>query len=150
MQAWNGGLCVLVCLRAIFPGHIDAIPNPFPASTGMDGAQFMCYILFMLICAPLTYIHPHKLNTFFKICSVIVFVNQLAMLIWALATMEGGLSSSVLNSPEKLSSSGLAWAMCSGIMAQIGGIAAGILNDNDFTRFAKTPERRAIAAQARK
>lgn len=141
---------MLVCLRAIFPGHIDAIPNPFPARTGMDGAQFMCYILFMLICAPLTYIHPHKLNTFFKICSVIVFVNQLAMLIWALATMEGGLSSTVLDSAEKLSSSGLAWAMCSGIMAQIGGIAAGILNDNDFTRFAKTPERRAIAAQARK
>ncbi|KZT63321.1 putative allantoin permease [Daedalea quercina L-15889] len=148
VQAWNGGLCVLVCLRAIFPGHIDRIPNPFPARTGMDGAQFMCYILFMLICVPLTYIHPHKLNMFFKICSVIVFINQLAMLIWALATMDGGLSSSVLSSSKTLDRSSLAWAMCSGIMAQIGGIAAGILNDNDFTRFAKAPERRAIIAQA--
>ncbi|TFY65219.1 hypothetical protein EVJ58_g2101 [Rhodofomes roseus] len=148
VQAWNGGLCVLVCLRAIFPGHIDRIPNPFPARTGMNGAQFMCYVLFMLICVPLTYIHPHKLNMFFKICSVIVFINQLAMLIWALATMEGGLSSSVLSSGEALDKSSLAWAICSGIMAQIGGIAAGILNDNDFTRFAKTPERRAIMAQA--
>lgn len=35
-------------------------------------------------------------------------------------------------------------------MAQIGSIAAGILNDNDFTRFAKTPERRAIISQAGK
>lgn len=148
VQAWNGGLCVLVCLRAIFPGHIDAIPNPFPASTGMDGAQFMCYILFMLICVPLTYIHPHKLNTFFKICSVIVFINQIAMLIWALATMKGGLAGSALTTDVALSKTDLAWTICSGIMAQIGSIAAGILNDNDFTRFARTPERRAIISQA--
>ncbi|PCH35340.1 hypothetical protein WOLCODRAFT_145775 [Wolfiporia cocos MD-104 SS10] len=149
VQAWNGGLCVEVCLRAVFPHHIDNIPNPFPESTGMNGAEFMCYVLFMLICAPLTYIRPHKLNTFFKICSVIVFVNQLAMLIWALATMKGGLASSELKSEVSLGKSALAWAICNGIMAQIGSIAAGILNDNDFTRFAKTPERLAIVAQAR-
>jgi len=148
VQAWNGGLCVLVCLRAIFPGHIDAIPNPFPANAGMDGAQFLCYALFMLICAPLTYIHPHKLLTFFKICSVIVLVNKFAMLIWALATMEGGLDTAVLTSQVPLNKTELAWTICNGIMAQIGYIAAAILNDNDFTRFAKSPERRAITAQA--
>lgn len=150
MQAWSGGLCVLVCLRAIFPGHIDTIPNPFPMRLGMDGAQFMCYILFMLICVPLTYVQPHKLNLFLKISSAVVVINQLAMLIWALATMKGGLSGSVLNSGAVLDRSGLAWAICSGTMAQIGGIAAGILNDNDFTRLAKAPERRAIVAQASK
>ncbi|KAF9807417.1 hypothetical protein IEO21_08224 [Rhodonia placenta] len=148
VQAWNGGLCVLVCLRAIFPGHIDAIPNPFPASAGMDGAQFMCYILFMLTCAPLAYIHPHKLNTFFKSCAVFVLINQIAMLIWALATMKGGLASSVLTAHVALSKTDLAWTICGGIMAQIGYISAAILNDNDFTRFAKAPERRAIVAQA--
>jgi len=148
VQAWNGGLCVLVCLRAIFPGHIDAIPNPFPASTGMSGAQFMCYVLFMFICVPLTYIHPHKLALFFKICSVIVFMNQIAMVIWALATMKGGLASEALTSNMPLDKTDLAWTICNGMMAQIGAIAAGILNDNDFTRFAKAPERRAIAAQA--
>ncbi|CCL99590.1 uncharacterized protein FIBRA_01608 [Fibroporia radiculosa] len=148
VQAWNGGLCVLVCLRAIFPHHVDNIPNPFPPSTGMDGAQFLCYALFMLICVPFTYIEPHRLVLFFKLCAVIVFLNQISMLGWALGTMKGGLASAALTADVKMTSTQLAWAICNGIMAQIGSIAAGILNDNDFTRFAKTPERRAITAQA--
>ncbi|KZT03757.1 NCS1 nucleoside transporter family protein [Laetiporus sulphureus 93-53] len=148
VQAWNGGLCVLVCLRAIWPHHIDAIPNPFPSSVGMTGAEFMCYILFNLLCVPLTYVHPHKLQLFFKFCAVVVLVNQIVMLIWSLSTMKGGLAGSALTTDVAMDTATLAWTMVYGIMAQIGGIAAGILNDNDFTRFAKTPERRAIAAQA--
>lgn len=148
VQAWNGGLCILVCLRAIWPGHIDNIPQTFSDADGFTGAQFMCFWLFLLVCIPFTWVKPHKLRIVFMVSSVVVFINQFIMMIWALATMDGSFQAGSLRTDLNYDSWQLGWAMVRGIMAAIGAIASGILNQNDYTRFAKAPERRSIMVQA--
>ena len=74
-----------------------------------------------------------------------------SLLIWALATMGPGGFGATLDGTSRLSATGgpssVAWQMIYGIMSTIGSIAAGILNQNDYSRLARRP-RDAILGQA--
>jgi NCS1 family nucleobase:cation symporter-1 len=143
VQSWIGGECVYVCLRAIWPSLEQRIPNHMPESTGMTTAQFVSYIIFMILSLPVIYIRPHKLKQFFNVSSLIVITFLLVILIWALATMgESGFGSTITDP----GTSGSGWNVAFGIVSTIGGIAAGILNQNDYARFARRP-RDAILGQ---
>lgn len=127
--------------------HIEShIPNHIPAGTGMTTAQFLAYILFMLISLPFIWIRPHKLTIFFYISSATILVFEVVLLIWALATMgPAGFGDTISSTPaSKASSTG--WLIAYGIISTIGSIAAGILNQNDYARFARRP-RDAILGQ---
>jgi NCS1 family nucleobase:cation symporter-1 len=117
-----------------------------PTSTGMTTAQFLAYILFMLISLPAIYVRPHKLQKLFYFSSATVLVFEVVLLIWALATMgPEGFGSTISSTPtEQASSTG--WLVAYGIISTIGSIAAGILNQNDYARFARRP-RDAIMGQ---
>lgn len=89
----------------------------------------------MLISLPFIWIHPHKLNTFFYASAATILIFEIVLLIWSLATMgDSGFGST-------LSGSGNAtgWNIAFGIISTIGSIAAGILNQNDYARFARKP-----------
>ncbi|KAJ5784738.1 Allantoin permease [Penicillium pulvis] len=134
-QAWIGGECIYVCLQAIWPDIESRIPNTLSASTGTTTATFVSYIIFMLISLPFIWIHPHKLNTFFYASAATILIFEIVLLIWSLATMgDSGFGST-------LSGSGNAtgWNIAFGIISTIGSIAAGILNQNDYARFARKP-----------
>jgi NCS1 family nucleobase:cation symporter-1 len=144
-QAWIGGECLYVCLLALSPSLETHIPNHMPASTGMTTAQFVAYILFSVISLPVIYIRPHKLKNFFYISSSTILIFEIVLLIWALATMgPEGFGNTISSTPTSSGSTG--WLVAYGIISTIGSIAAGILNQNDYARFAHRP-RDAIMGQ---
>ncbi|KAL4898677.1 permease for cytosine/purines, uracil, thiamine, allantoin-domain-containing protein [Aspergillus ambiguus] len=143
VQSWIGGECVYVCLRAIWPSLENRIPNHMSESTGMTTAQFVAYIIFMVLSLPIIYIRPHKLKPFFNVASMVVIVFLLVMLIWSLATMGDSGFGKTISSPG---TSGSGWDVAFGIVSTMGGIAAGILNQNDYSRFSRRP-RDAILGQ---
>lgn len=146
MQAWIGGECVYVMLQAIWPSLENRISNHMPASTGMTTAQFVSYIVFMVISLPLIWIRPHKLAKFLYISVIIVLTFEIVLLVWALATMgPSGFGSTISSRPDTQEDS-VGWVICYGIISTIGAISAGILNQNDYARFAKRP-RNAVLGQ---
>ena len=74
----------------------------------------------------------------------------LSLLIWSLATMGPGGFGDTLDNASDLPATGgpdsTAWLMVYGIMSTIGSIAAGILNQNDYSRLSRRP-RDAILGQ---
>ncbi|KAK8034103.1 hypothetical protein PG993_009098 [Apiospora rasikravindrae] len=148
--AWIGGECVYVILQSWDPDLDQHIPNTLAESTGTTSAYFVGYVLFMLVSAPFAWIRPHKLATFFYFASTITIVCFLALLIWALATMgPDGFGDTISNSASpSAAATSVGWLMVYGIVTTtIGAISAGILNQNDYARFAVRP-RHAILSQA--
>ncbi|KAE8137160.1 permease for cytosine/purines, uracil, thiamine, allantoin-domain-containing protein [Aspergillus pseudotamarii] len=143
VQAWIGGECIYVSLCAIWPSLQSRIPNHMPESTGMTTAQFVAYIIFMGLSLPMLHIRPHKLQMFFYISSAIILVFEIVILIWALVSMDDRGFGNTISEPG---AGGSGWTIAFGIMSTMGGAAAGILNQNDYTRFARTP-REAILGQ---
>jgi nucleobase:cation symporter-1, NCS1 family len=137
VQAWIGGQCVYVCLEAIWPNLEERIPNHLHA-TGLTSASFLTYCIFCLISLPLIWIRPHKLKVFLYIGVASIFIFELVLLIWALATMDG-FGDTITGHPDTQDTS-TGWAMLYGIISAIGGISAGILNQNDYARFARRPK----------
>ncbi|KAF2009429.1 NCS1 nucleoside transporter family protein [Aaosphaeria arxii CBS 175.79] len=150
-NSWVGGECVYVMLQAMDVNIERHVKNTMPAGMGVTTAQFIAYIVFFVVCLPVALIRPHKLNKFILVTSAITVVFFLALLIWALATMGpagfGDTISGGTGIPKTGGSNSVAWLSVYGIVSTIGSIAAGILSQNDYARFAKRP-RHAIAGQA--
>ncbi|OIW25708.1 NCS1 nucleoside transporter family protein [Coniochaeta ligniaria NRRL 30616] len=149
--AWIGGECVYVMLQSWDPNLEEHIPNHMPADTGMTTASFVSYIIFSVLSLPVIWIRPHKLNGFFYFASSVTIVFFLVLLIWALATMgPSGFGDTITNStdiPQTGGPDSVAWLMVYGVISTIGSIAAGILNQNDYARFAAAPKH-AVTGQA--
>lgn len=111
----------------------------------MTTAQFLAYILFMLVSLPFIYIRPHKLQNLFYLSSATVLIFEVVLLIWALATMgPAGFGDTISSTATPDGSTG--WLIAYGIISTIGSISAGILNQNDYARFSRRP-RDAIMGQ---
>ncbi|KAK2858514.1 hypothetical protein FQN49_004657 [Arthroderma sp. PD_2] len=144
-QAYIGGQCIYACLQAIWPNLEERVPNHLSPSTGITTAQFVGYIIFMVISLPVAYIRPHKLRLFFYVSATVILVFEFVLLIWALATMgPAGFGSTISGTGEPVKDAG--WLVAFGIISTIGAISAGILNQNDYARFAMKP-RDAIIGQ---
>ncbi|KKY24433.1 putative ncs1 nucleoside transporter [Phaeomoniella chlamydospora] len=120
VQAVIGGKMIYICLRSIWMDIDDRIPNALPAEIGITSAQ------------------PQQLRPYFHGASILVFLTLFAILGWAVGTCKD--YGTVFTAHTSIASSELGWQMSSGIMSVIGSIASGILNQNDFTRFAKKVE----------
>ncbi|KAE8348185.1 permease for cytosine/purines, uracil, thiamine, allantoin-domain-containing protein [Aspergillus coremiiformis] len=143
VQAWIGGECIYVCLQAIWPSMETRIPNHMPPSTGMTTAQFVAYLVFMALSVPVVYIRPHKLQIFLYISAATIVLLEIVLLIWALVTMgDSGFGGTISHSGGDNSG----WNIAFGIVTTMGATAAGILNQNDYSRFARSP-RDAILGQ---
>ncbi|KAK7900658.1 hypothetical protein LTR67_002942 [Exophiala xenobiotica] len=138
VQSWIGGQCVYVCLEAIWPNLEERIPNHIH-STGLTSASFLCYIIFCLISLPLIWIRPHKLKAFLYGGVACILVFEVVLLIWALATMGPGGFGDTISSKPATQEKSIGWTILYGIISAIGGIAAGILNQSDYARFARRP-----------
>ena len=82
----------------------------------------------------------------FYVSSSTVLVFEFVLLIWALATMGSAGFGDTISSKPAVQDTSKGWAMLHGIISYIGGISAGILNQNDYARFSRTPKD-AITAQ---
>lgn len=149
--AWVGGECIYLILLSWDPRLESHVPNGMPADTGMTTAQFVSYIIFCVISLPVIWIRPHRLEKFFRFACSVTVVFFIVLLIWSLATMGSSGFGDTINSGSSLPNTGgpdsVAWLMIYGIVSTIGSIAAGILNQNDYSRFATQPKH-AIWGQA--
>ncbi|KAM5359734.1 hypothetical protein ACJZ2D_014261 [Fusarium nematophilum] len=142
-QSWVGGECIYLILLSWDPKFESRIPNKIPAETGMTSAQFLSYFIFCIISLPALWIQPHRIQKFFYFASTVTLAFFLVLLIWALATMgSDGFGDTISNGSTLPVTGGpfsTTWLMIYGIMSTVGSIAAGILNQNDYARFARRP-----------
>ncbi|KAJ7082975.1 NCS1 nucleoside transporter family [Mycena epipterygia] len=142
-QTWFGGQSVKVVIAALWPSFLT-MKNTLPESTAMETNDCIAMIVFWVISLPLLAVPPEYYKTPFRYATLSITVTALAMLVWALAKEGGGgplisdpaVFLGVDNVPR---GSELAWKMILGITTNIGGICAGILNQSDYSRFARKP-----------
>ncbi|KAI8660064.1 hypothetical protein NCS57_00982800 [Fusarium keratoplasticum] len=140
VQAVIGGKMVFVCLRSIWPTLDRRIPNALPENIGITSAEFVGYFIFNIICCVFIWFKPHQLRLYFHAGAGLSLVAFVALLGWALGTKGPGESlDDAFDDSVVLKGSALGWAICSGMMSVLGAAAAGVLNQNDYTRFAQRP-----------
>ncbi|KAM3551922.1 hypothetical protein MY1884_007469 [Beauveria asiatica] len=144
---WQAVICIvvgnLIALAAVLTNSMagSRYHIGFPVISRSIWARFMSYAIFFVISLPFIWIRPHRLQWFLNSTSLVALVFYITLLIWALSTMgPSGFGSTITedkpNPPSGPDST--AWVMVSGIVATVGSIAAGILNQNDYTRLARS------------
>ncbi|KAJ4324806.1 hypothetical protein N0V94_001035 [Neodidymelliopsis sp. IMI 364377] len=136
VQCWNGGRLIAVCLTAIWPSFAR-MPNTFGPDMPTTTDQFVGFVVFWFLSTPFLWLRPEKFKIPFLIVCVWCGVGMLAWMIWALAVAKGvgPLWSAGQNIPTS-SPFDSSWLIMAGINQGIGGLAAGITNGSDFSRYA--------------
>ncbi|KAJ4407100.1 uracil permease [Gnomoniopsis sp. IMI 355080] len=138
VQSYIGGECVYLMIRAIWKSwDRETIPNTFPADSGTTTADWVSFFIFWLLSLPAIWFPVHQIRHLFTVKAYFVPCAAIAFLIWAVVRA-GGIGP-VVSQPAKLSGSALAWEFVKGIMSSIANFATLIVNDPDFTRFARKP-----------
>jgi len=137
VQSWTGGLCITAVLSAMFPSFKN-MTNTLPASANTTTPKLVGWILYNAITAPLLYIPPEKTRKMLMVMNAISIVTLVSMMIYLLAAAHG--AGPLLSAPATAStSSELGWGIVSGVTTVIGGIAVGLTNQPDYSRFARSP-----------
>ncbi|KAL5521367.1 hypothetical protein ACEPAG_9293 [Sanghuangporus baumii] len=135
VQTWLGGTCVYLMIRSIWPSF-ENVPNGIPSS-GTNTRDFVAFFLFWFLSLPAIWFPVHKIRHLFTVKAYIVPVAGIAYLIWVIVKA-GGIGP-IIHQPNTIHGSDLGWAMVKGTMSSIANFATLIVNDPDFTRFAKKP-----------
>ncbi|KAF3194508.1 hypothetical protein TWF225_007041 [Orbilia oligospora] len=138
VQAWIGGTCVYLMIRSIWNSW-DNIPDTIHAPEGslLNTRDFVSFFLFWFCSLPAIWFPVHQIRHLFTVKSYVVPVAGIAFLVWSLVRA-GGIGK-IVHQPAKASGSALAWGVIQGIMSSIANFATLIVNDPDFSRFAKKP-----------
>lgn len=159
VQSYIGGECVYLMIRAIWKSWVsqlvpiilsgrgrvltqlfkdrETIPNTFPADSGTTTADWVSFFIFWLLSLPAIWFPVHQIRHLFTVKAYFVPCAAIAFLVWAVVRA-GGIGP-VVSQPAKLTGSALAWEFVKGIMSSIANFATLIVNDPDFTRFARKP-----------
>ncbi|KAH8808659.1 uracil permease [Xylogone sp. PMI_703] len=139
-QAWTGGRLIGVALTAIWPSF-NNIPNTFSESFPATSAQFVGFFLFWLFSVPFLFVPPEKFKLPFQIVCAWCALGMVSMMIWALARAHG--VGPLFNTGQTIASGAefdVNWISMAAINQMLGGIAAGITNSSDFSRYGRTPK----------
>ncbi|KMP09361.1 uracil permease [Coccidioides immitis RMSCC 2394] len=137
VQSWTGGLCVTAILASIFSGF-HRMENTFPESAHMTTKQFTGWVVYNVLTIPILYLPPERTKRLFYVMNSISFITLVGMTIWALTAAHG--AGPLLTQPSTTSSSSeLGWSIVNGITTVVGGIAVGLTNQPDYSRFATKP-----------
>ncbi|KAL1638649.1 uracil permease [Diplodia intermedia] len=138
VQSWIGGQCVQLMIRSIWNNWRDGvIPNGIKSS-GTTTVMFVSFFLFWFFSLPAIWFPVHKIRHLFTVKAYVVPVAGLAFFIW-FVVKAGGVGP-IVHQPASLHGSDLAWEIVKGIMSSIANFATLIVNDPDFSRFARTPQ----------
>ncbi|KAJ4347707.1 uracil permease [Ascochyta clinopodiicola] len=141
VQGWIGGTCVYLMIRAVWSNWRDedangGIKNGI-ASSGTSTVHFVSFFFFWLGSLPFLWPSVHKIRHLFTVKAYVVPTAGIAFFIWSIVRAKG-LGPIVHQSGSK-SGSELGWLMVRGIMSAIANFATLIVNDPDFSRFARKP-----------
>lgn len=136
-DAWSGGYFISCLLSSLSHNYLT-MENHIPASVKMTQRDLIGFVLYQVISAFLFFIKPEKLGRHLVACSAVTFFVSFGIVVWAV--VDAGNNGPLVHSKMDLSSSELGWAWLNGISSFYGSMAAGIANQNDYARFARTPK----------
>jgi nucleobase:cation symporter-1, NCS1 family len=137
VQSWTGGLCVSAVLSSIFSSYQN-MENTLPAAANTTTKNLVGWIVYNIITIPMLYIPPEKTRRLLFAMNTISVVTLISIMIYVLSAAKG--AGPLLSAPAKAQSgSQLGWAIVQGITITIGGIAVGLTNQADYSRFARRP-----------
>ncbi|KAH8196868.1 hypothetical protein TruAng_008950 [Truncatella angustata] len=103
-----------------------------------NGPEFVGFVIFWVVSVPFLWIKPENFRIPFLVTSIYCGIAMFAMMVWALATAKGvGPLLYTGASVPATSRWNDSWLILASINQVIGGIAAGITNGSDFSRYAK-------------
>ncbi|WYZ45873.1 hypothetical protein EsH8_IX_000098 [Colletotrichum jinshuiense] len=138
VQSYIGGHCVYLMIRSIWKAwDRNTIPNSFSEDSGTSTADWVSFFIFWFCSLPAIWFPVHKIRHLFTVKSYVVPCAGIAFLIWAVVRA-GGVGP-IVRQPAKAQGSELAWEFVKGVMSSIANFATLIVNDPDFSRFAKKP-----------
>ncbi|KAL2032241.1 hypothetical protein VTO58DRAFT_105413 [Aureobasidium pullulans] len=102
---------------------------------------FVGFVLFWVLSVPFLLVRPERFRLPFLVTSIYCGLGMLSMMIWSLSVAKGvGPLWTTGQTIPGNSSWNLHWLEMKGINQIIGGIAAGITNGSDFSRYARSPK----------
>ncbi|EXJ88396.1 hypothetical protein A1O1_05326 [Capronia coronata CBS 617.96] len=137
VQSWTGGLCVTAVLSSIF-SSFHHMHNTLPASANTTTKNLVGWVVYNIITIPILYIPPEKTRRMLFAMNTISVITLISIMIYVLSSAGG--AGPLLSAPATAKSgSELGWAIVQGITTVIGGIAVGLTNQADYSRFARRP-----------
>ena len=124
-------------IEAIWPSYRN-LHNGLSASAGVDTKNFLSFFLFWLLSLPALWFPVHKVRHLFTVKAIYSPIAAIAFFAWAISRANG--LGPIIHQPNTVHGTEFRWAMVKGIMSCIGNFAALIMNDPDFSRFARTPK----------
>ncbi|KAL4795428.1 permease for cytosine/purines, uracil, thiamine, allantoin-domain-containing protein [Aspergillus venezuelensis] len=137
VQGYIGGQCITLMIRAIWPSY-ENIPNGIPESSGVDTKNFVSFFLFWLLSLPALWFPVHQIRHLFTVKSIYSPIAAIAFFAWAISRANG--LGPIVHQSHTVHGSTLAWAVVKSLMSCMGNFAALIMNDPDFSRFARKPK----------
>ncbi|KAL2869289.1 nucleobase cation symporter-1 family protein [Aspergillus lucknowensis] len=137
VQGFIGGQCITLMIRAIWPSYND-LPNGISASSGVDTKNFVSFFIFWLLSLPALWFPVHQLRHLFTVKSIYSPIAAITFFAWAIARANG--LGPIVDQSHTVHGSTLAWAIVKALMSCMGNFAALIMNDPDFSRFARKPK----------
>ncbi|RDA84898.1 hypothetical protein CP532_0437 [Ophiocordyceps camponoti-leonardi (nom. inval.)] len=132
-----GGQVVYLMIRSMSKSW-DRSRMSGPFERGVTSTpEFVSFVIFWLCSLPALWFPVHKIRHLFTVKAYVVPPAAVAFLVWAVVRA-GGVGP-ILGQPSSIGGSELAWEMVRGIMASIANFSTLIINDCDFTRFARRP-----------
>jgi NCS1 family nucleobase:cation symporter-1 len=124
-------------LRAIWPSY-NNLPNSIAASSGVTTRDFVSFFLFWLFSLPALWFPVHKIRHLFTVKAIYSPIAAIAFFAWSISRANG--IGPIVHQPHTVHGSALAWAVVKAIMSCLGNFATLIVNDPDFSRFARKPK----------
>lgn len=124
-------------IEAIWPSY-RKLHNGLSVSAGVETKDFLSFFLFWLLSLPALWFPVHKIRHLFTVKAVYSPIAAIAFFCWAISRANG--LGPIIHQPNTVHGSDFRWAMIKGIMSCIGNFAALIMNNPDFSRFARSPK----------
>ncbi|KAE8352735.1 permease for cytosine/purines, uracil, thiamine, allantoin-domain-containing protein [Aspergillus coremiiformis] len=137
VQGYIGGQCVTLMISSIWPSY-NHLPNTIPASSGVTTRDFVSFFIFWLLSLPALWFPVHKIRHLFTVKAIFSPIAAITFFAWSIARAKG--IGPIVHQPHTVHGSVLAWAVVKAIMSCLGNFATLIVNDPDFSRFARTPK----------
>ncbi|PWN26047.1 NCS1 nucleoside transporter [Jaminaea rosea] len=140
-QSYFGARCVRILIGSMVPSFYKW-SQPLAGGT-LDSATLVSFVIFVLLQMPLLLVRPQHYRNPFLYFSGAVSLLCVVMLTWAMAKAGGAgalvRDSSAISGVTQVHGTKLSWAMLYAVNTVIGSICAGMLNQSDYSRYARKP-----------
>jgi NCS1 family nucleobase:cation symporter-1 len=134
IQAWIGGFAIFQMMRLWMPS-LDALPQIFPDSFGLQTGPAICFFLFWLLNMFVVYLGVESIRKLLVFKAIFLPLAALALLFWAISAANG--LGPILQTPSKFTNStDFFHFFFPALTGMVGFWATLSLNIPDFTRYA--------------